>query len=170
MSTEQDNLTIRAAQAVDLDEVVAIEVDATAWLRSRGIEPGQPPRPLRAIVVERIARGQMYLALVGAHPAGNLALTVADDLWDDLPGDALYVHGLMVRRAFAGRQIGLALLRWAAAQAAEQGKPLVRLDCNADNPALRAYYERAGFLPRGEVTLSHRVAARYELTSEDTEA
>jgi hypothetical protein len=27
---------------------------------------------------------------------------------------------------------------------------------------LRAYYERAGFAPRGEIALGHRVAARYE--------
>jgi ribosomal protein S18 acetylase RimI-like enzyme len=170
MLVEQDNLAIRAAQSADLVEVVAIEEDATAWLRGRGIEPGHPPRPLREIVAERIACGQMFVALVSGQPAANIALTTADKLWDDLPGDALYVHGLMVRRAFAGREIGLALLRWAAAQAAEMGKPLLRLDCDADNPALRAYYERAGFVQRGEVTLSHRVAARYELTAEDIEA
>jgi ribosomal protein S18 acetylase RimI-like enzyme len=166
MPQEPDTLTIRPAQMADLDEVVAIEEDATSWLRSRGIDPGQPPRPLREIFAERIARGQMYVALIGGQPAANMALTSQDDLWTDLPGSALYVHGLMVRRVFAGRQIGRELLRWAEKRAAEQGKPLLRLDCNADNLALRAYYEGAGFTPRGEVVLPHRVAARLERTTE----
>ncbi|MGH2516728.1 MAG: GNAT family N-acetyltransferase, partial [Ktedonobacterales bacterium] len=83
-------------------------------------------------------------------------------LWTDRPGAALYVHGLMVRRTFAGRDIGRALLRWAEREAARRGKSLLRLDCDAKNPTLRAYYERAGFAHVDDVTLPHRVAARYE--------
>ncbi len=155
-------LTITRAGPADLDAAVAIEEDAASWLRSRGIEPGDPPRPLREIFAETIARGQLYLATVDGSAAAKVALTAEDDLWADLPGDALYAHGLAVRRARAGQQIGRALLRWAERYTATEGKPLLRLDCNADNPALRAYYERAGFSARGEVALPHRVARRYE--------
>jgi GNAT superfamily N-acetyltransferase len=158
-----DTLAIAQAAPTDLAELVAIEEDAVGWVRSRGIDPGNPPRPLAEIFADIIARGQMLLASVDGHPAAKLALTTAEEkLWADLPGDALYVHGLMVRRAFAGRQIGLGLLGWAAEHAAALGKPLLRLDCMANNPALRAYYERAGLAHRGDVTLPHRVAARYE--------
>ena len=162
IDTPHGPLTIVQARVEDVDMCVAIEEDAVGWLRSRGIEPGEPPRPLRDIFGDAIAREQMYLALRDGVPAAKLALTAADDLWDDLPGDALYVHGLMVRRACAGQAVGRALLGWAAHRAAILGKPLLRLDCDATNPRLRAYYESAGFAQRGDVALAHRTATRYE--------
>lgn len=160
--TPHGPLAIRQATPADLDAVVAIEEDARAWLRSRGYDPGEPPRPLTEIVAGAIARGQMHLALRDGVPVGRLAVTTEDELWADLPGDALYVHGLMVSRAFAGQQVGLIMLRWAGRYAAALGKLLLRLDCDATNPALRAYYERSGFAHRGDVALAHRIAARYE--------
>jgi RimJ/RimL family protein N-acetyltransferase len=158
-----DILSIRRAVLEDVSAAVAIEVEAAAWLRGRGIEPGQPPRPLAVIFAENIARGQLYLGLVEGQPAGKITLQSEEEpLWADLLGRALYVHGLTVRRTFAGRQIGLTMLRWAEQRAALAVLPLLRLDCNSDNPALRAYYERAGFTYRGDVTLPHRTASRYE--------
>lgn len=156
-------LIIRPAEPGDVDTLVAISESAEAWVRSIGYDPGVPPQPLSEIVAERVRAGVVYLALLDAHPAGTLTLLWGpEDLWADLPGDAAYVHGLMVHRDFAGLAVGRRMLDWAAAQARAAGKPLLRLDCDARNPALRAYYERAGFTSRGEVVLSHRTASRYE--------
>jgi GNAT superfamily N-acetyltransferase len=156
-------LTIRLAKPSEVDTLVAIEESASAWLRSRGIDPGQPPKPLSEIVAQRVREGVVYLALLDGRPAGTLTLLWdLEELWADLPGDAAYVHGLMVHRAVAGRAVGRRMLDWAEEQARAAGKPLLRLDCDARNPALRAYYERAGFASRGEVVLSHRIASRYE--------
>ncbi len=162
LATPQRPLAIQRATPDDLDTAVAIEEDAVAWVRARGYEPGHPPRPLAEIFADVIARGEMYIALRGGVAAGKVAVTTKDDLWADLPGEALYVHGLMVCRAFGGQGVGLAMLRWAERYAAEMGKALLRLDCDATNPELRAYYERAGFTHRGDVALAHRIAARYE--------
>lgn len=155
-------VVVTRGRAEDVAAAVTIEEDAVRWVRSLGYEPGEPPRPLSDIFAEAVARGQMYLAHDDVETAGKLALTEADDLWAGRPGNALYVHGLVVRRTFAGRGIGRALLRWAEREAARRGKSLLRLDCDALNPALRAYYERAGFAHVGDVTLPHRTAARYE--------
>lgn len=155
-------LVISRGLEEDVAAAVAIEEDAVGWVRSLGYDPGEPPRPLSELFAETVARGQMYLARDDAEAAGKLAITAADDLWADRPGGALYVHGLMVRRAFAGRGVGRALLRWAEREAARRGKSLLRLDCDAKNPALRAYYERVGFTHIDDVTLPHRIAARYE--------
>lgn len=157
-----DELVVTRGRAEDVAAAVAIEEDATAWVRSLGYHPGEPPRPLSDIFADAIARGQMYLGRCDTEAAGKLAITESDDLWTDRPGDALYVHGLMVRRAFAGRSIGRALLAWAERAAARRGKSLLRLDCDAHNPNLRAYYERAGFTHVDDVPLQHRVAARFE--------
>ena len=119
--------------------------------------------PLRLIVARRVENGSIYLARVGGAPAGTVTLAWDDRIvWPDAPeGDAGYVHGLAVARAFAGRQIGLAILRWVEGYVAGLGKPFVRLDCNGDNPALRAYYVRAGYTHRGDVSVG-RLASRYE--------
>ena len=153
IATPAGTLIITQARPADLDDVVAIEEDASEWLRARGIDPGQPPRPLRDIYADRLDRGEVYLARLDGAPAAMLTLQWEDrEFWGDAPDEAAYVHGLMVRRAYAGKQVGLSLLRWAAGMAAAAGRPYLRLDCKADNPALRAYYERAGFAYRGDVT------------------
>lgn len=159
---QDDELTIRQARPNDVGTLATIEEEAAAWLRSRGIEPGQPPRPYQDIFAATVAAGQTYVAERGGVVAGKITLQAADSLWYDQPGESLYIHGLTVRRSFAGQEIGRALLRWAEDRARSQGKACLRLDCNANNPALRAYYERAGFAHHGDVVLAHRVASRYE--------
>jgi len=85
-----------------------------------------------------------------------------NEAWSDLPGDAVYVYGLMVHRAFAGHAIGEMILHWVGQTALKAGKASVRLECDADNPSLRAYYERAGFIFRGEIEDRLGLAARFE--------
>jgi GNAT superfamily N-acetyltransferase len=163
MATPAGVITIAQARPGDVDALVAIEEDAAQWVRSRGFEPGVPPRPLRDIYTDRANRGEVYLARLEGQPAAMLTLQWADSsTWGDVPDDAAYVHGLMVRRAYAGKQVGLNLLRWAERTAAASGRTYLRLDCKADNPALRAYYERAGYVYRGEVRLQSYTGAKYE--------
>jgi ribosomal protein S18 acetylase RimI-like enzyme len=155
-------LTIRLARPDDVDALVEIDASASAWVRALGYDPGEPPRPIREIVADRVRRGELYLARLDGKPASMVALQSDDELWHDVEGEAIYIHGLATHRDFAGKGIGLALLRWAERTAAAATKDYLRLDCNADNPALGAYYERAGFTHRGDVALPHRVASRYE--------
>jgi GNAT superfamily N-acetyltransferase len=163
-------LTLRPARPDEVEIALAIEEDATSWVRSRGIDPGRAPRPLREIFAEAAADGHLYLAWRGDAAAGKLAISTAEEaLWSELPGAALYVHGLMVRRAFAGQEVGRVLLGWAEQRAAHLGLPLVRLDCDATNPALCSYYARAGFTHRGDVTLATHRAARFEKRVEEEE-
>ena len=73
-------------------------------------------------------------------------------MWDDLPGAAVYVHRMAVRRSAAG--LGVVILGWAAGVARQQGGESLRLDCVASNGRLRAYYEAAGFVHRGDATVA----------------
>lgn len=165
IATSAGTLTVAPARFAEVDALVAIHEAAAASVRARGYDPGEPPRPLRDIVAARTASGEQYLARLDAAPAAALTLQWRDRaIWGDVPDDAAYVHGLMVAPALAGRRIGRYLLRWAERQAAAAGKPYTRLDCRADNLALRAYYARAGFAGRGEVALAGHayVGARFE--------
>src|SRR5262249_59824786 len=93
--------------------------EVMAGHRDRGIDPGQPPRSLIEIAAARVRAGGIYLATLGGEPAGTVTLLKeTEEMWEDLPGDALYVHGLMVRRVFAGQEIGRVMLRWAEQRAA----------------------------------------------------
>ncbi|MEU5725052.1 GNAT family N-acetyltransferase [Micromonospora sp. NPDC047738] len=56
----------------------------------------------------------------------------------------------------AGRNIGGALLDWAARVAASRGCRWLRLDAWRTNEALHRYYERQGFSPIRVVELAHR--------------
>jgi len=156
-------LVIRQARPEDVLTRVAIEETAAQWVRSLGIEPGNAPRPLGEIFAEAVARGDIYVALRDDIIAGKITLQTGDDpVWAGIPGAALYVHGLTTARAFSGQSLGRTLLRWAEERAREYDKAYLRLDCNTDNPKLRAYYERAGLVHRGDVLIPHREASRYE--------
>jgi hypothetical protein len=79
---------------------------------------------------------------------------------------------MAVRRPAAG--LGSAILGWAAGVARERRLEALRLDCVASNGRLRAYYEAAGFVSCGDVTVAGApgqrldegpvtVVSRYEL-------
>jgi GNAT superfamily N-acetyltransferase len=157
-------LTVMLARPEDVDAILTIWADANEWMRERGIEPGAPPIPMREIVADRISRGTSYIAQRNgtvAEMVGTLTLEWADDgAWSDgAANDACYVHGLATQRASARQGIGVELLHWAEEMARAAGKAYLRLDCDADNPKLCAYYRRAGLGYCGNVrTVTHHAA------------
>ncbi len=72
----------------------------------------------------------MYLtARTSGQTLGTLALQWSDEeVWGHVQADAGYVHGLSIRRTFAGRGLGHELLRWAEERVALAGKSYLRLD------------------------------------------
>ena len=158
-----DEIGIVRARASDLDTVLSILEEAAGWLVSRGIDQWQPGSFSRRRIADRIERGEMYLAEVGGQSVGTLALQWSDEeTWGDVPEDAGYVHGLAIRRDFAGRGVGRELLRWAEGRAAASGKKCFRLDCAAENRVLNEYYRRARFAFRGRVLVRGLEVSLYE--------
>jgi hypothetical protein len=113
---------------------------AAQWLLDRGIE--QWPVPFPRHVIERdLARSAAWLAVRGPRVVGTVTVLDEDPMfWGDQPPDAWYVHRLAIRRDAVGD--GAGILEWVEREAAANGKTFVRLDCG---PALRSYYERAGY-------------------------
>jgi GNAT superfamily N-acetyltransferase len=134
-----------------VDEVLAVLDEASAWLQGRGVEQW-PSRFDPSWVEGAVRRGETWLALVGGMVSGTMTLGRSDSVWDGLPGTALYVHRMAVRRSAPG--LGSVILGWAAGVARQQGREALRLDCVASNRRLRAYYEAAGFVHRGDVTVA----------------
>ena len=134
-----------------VDEVLAVLDEAAAWLQGRGVEQW-PSRFERSWVEGAVRRGETWLALARGTVSGTVTLDHCDSVWDDLPGAAVYVHRMAVRRSASG--LGAVILGWAARIARQQGREALRLDCVASNGRLRAYYEAAGFVHRGDVTVA----------------
>lgn len=78
-----------------------------------------------------------------------------EEIWGQMPEDAGYIHQMVIRRAFAGQELGLKLLGWAEKRVASRGKQFARLDCWSENPKLCAYYEQAGYILRRVVATQY---------------
>ncbi len=140
------------ATAADAATLVALYDEAGTWLMARGLRQWQPGWYTTAMALDSLRTGhEVYLVRRAGEPVGKLTLQWDDtEMWGERPPDAGYVHGLCVSRAVAGLGLGAALLNWAGERVAARGRRWLRLDCMAANPALRAYYERQGFVYRGE--------------------
>jgi GNAT superfamily N-acetyltransferase len=77
------------------------------------------------------------------------------------------VHRLVVRRAFKGHGVARALLEWAVTHARAHGRGLLRLDCDANRPKLRALYESCGFRLHSYRQVGSYYVSRYERETED---
>jgi protein-tyrosine phosphatase len=139
-------LTIERATLEDADTFVEIHEEAARWLWEQGIRQWQPGVFQKAWIAAPIERGELYLATLGGEVLGTVMLQWSDEYtWGQRPPDAGYIHGVRVRRAAAGQDIGRALLRWAEREIARAGRPFARLDCIASNQRLCAYYLAAGY-------------------------
>ena len=136
--------------------------EATVWVGERGYEQWPLPFP-RDELEAAVERGEVYVAEVDREVVATVTLLWDDPMyWGDRPADAAYVHKLAVRRACAGRRIGSAIVEWADMTAAAAGRAFLRLDCLADNPGIRSYYEQLGFEHRGDLVVNNRNMSIYE--------
>jgi GNAT superfamily N-acetyltransferase len=173
---------IHRASEGDLQDAIDILEEVTRWAALIGVqtwdegtfrsEDGRGRRQL----VEALGAGDLYIVRMGEDAAATVSLFERDErYWPGARPEALYLHKLAVRRRFAGRHLGGAVLRWARDQARSRGRRYLRLNCVRDEPWIRRYYEAAGFAHRGDVTVGDFDAALYEtptdrLPSQETTA
>ena len=143
---------IQRAESDDLDDAAEILEDAARWVQSIGEEAWHEGTFIqsngwgrRELLAALRAEG-LFVARIDQRAVATVSLFDVDErFWPDAPRDALYLHKLAVRRTHAGLGIGRALVEWSADFARAQGKTFLRLDCPAENPRVRTYYEDAGF-------------------------
>ena len=111
----------------------------------------------------QIRQGEVFLARMGNRVVGTITLQWNDPVfWNGASPDGSYIHKLAVVRDYAGRKIGETMLRWAENQTILAGKKYLRLDCLAASRIIRAYYEKAGHVHKGDVSPKGWRASLYE--------
>jgi ribosomal protein S18 acetylase RimI-like enzyme len=145
----QVNLNIAVAANADRDTALAILLDA-ARRQARHRTSAWGADELAETVDRALLHGELYLARRSGVAVGAFVLQWADSFhWGERADDAGYVHKLAVREDAAGGGVGRQILRWAEERVRGAGRDFVRLDCDADNPRLNAYYRDAGFVLQG---------------------
>jgi ribosomal protein S18 acetylase RimI-like enzyme len=138
-------LKVRLAQSDDVAVVAEMLDEATAFVETFGFDQWPVPFPQDELL-QRVRQRELYVVEVGDEPAATFTLLWDDPFfWGERPPDAVYLHKLAVRRAFAGRRLGERIVEWIDATAAAAGRSFVRLDTQRDDSGIRGYYERLGF-------------------------
>jgi GNAT superfamily N-acetyltransferase len=147
----------------DLVELLTVFEEVRTWMIDRGVNTWRPVALWRDLIVQKIARRVVYLGRLDTQVVGTLTLDwQAEELWGAPATQAAYLAHFATRRALAGTGIGAQMLGWAEAEARDNGKAALRLDCAAENRALCTYYERAAFERRSTVRLEGFQIALYE--------
>lgn len=139
---------IRKATTSDMDALIALRAESEAWLHTAGIRQWTDhDRGVRSIR-HHLEGGKTFVVIDDGATVASLTLAGPDyDFWApaDQPDDALYLYKLMITERYRGTGLGDELLDWASAQADQQGKRWLRLDCWRENRGLQRYYMRRGF-------------------------
>jgi GNAT superfamily N-acetyltransferase len=149
-----ESLRIRLAGTQDLSTINDMLEEASAWLRTKGTDQWAQPWPTKIAQDSRILRDiGSYNTWIVDDEAGSIATVTCRDkgnrwLWTthELNEHAVYLSRLVVARAVAGRDIGSALIDWAARWAQETwGARWVRVNAWTTNKDLHNYYLSKGF-------------------------
>jgi GNAT superfamily N-acetyltransferase len=148
------NFDLGVAAPEDASEVAEVLQEAARWITTWRSQLWDPALVGEAFVTPIIAQGQMLTARTGRRIAGVMIMLPEDPhFWPDRPpGEAVYLHKLAVRRAYAGTGVPTALMEHAAGLASAQDRRLLRLDCD---PPLSRFYEELGFQAVDEIDVRH---------------
>jgi GNAT superfamily N-acetyltransferase len=164
----QTDTDLRIAACNSPETSAAIIEEVAAWGTWKGFPswvPGSFTGP-ESIGISRlrgdIATRSLYLVWRGDSAVATFSLLARDLLfWPSAGDEALYLHRFAVRRAAAGT--GRHAVTWCLREARRRGREYVRLDCLAENPGIRRYYERFGFTAVDETVLDGTRYSLYEV-------
>lgn len=144
------------AQPEDLVLGLSFLKEAAEAIKAKGLEQWNiwlDPVPEKIQWVEEGFKNHEFYFVKNAdgQRIGMYRLSRIDLLyWGELNDNAAYVHSLVVRKGFAGKDLGKTIIKDIQNCLVSEGTFLLRLDCNAGNAWLCAYYEQQGFVKVGQ--------------------
>lgn len=154
-----------------VDEAIAVMREVAAWGRKQGFRLWPEEWLTREELITEDARPENFC--IGVTPRGETACAFIlqrkdSEYWPDAPqGEAVYLHKLCVRRAFAHRQMSAGIVEAVRDVCREEGIRFIRLDAALDERAVGKIYLDMGF--RIVRTISYgngRGMALYEMEAE----
>ncbi len=116
-------------------------------------------------LLEQYGLESMHLGRINGEAVAAFVLLETDpDFWPNiLEGESLFIHKVVVARAWKGHNLSARVLDYAAQQVLERDKKFLRLDTDATRPALCDLYENYGFVQVGKGQFGRFEMALYEL-------
>lgn len=156
---------IRFAAIEETPVAGALLREVAQWLVARGEALWDEDELDEASIRDRAMLGELVLGFEGGGAAACLFLQNEDrPFWPEAKsGEALYIHRLAVRRAFAGAGWPRRLIDWSAEQARARNRAHLRLDTEL-RPKLLALYESLGFarIDRDPIVVGGHPIVRFE--------
>ena len=155
-------MNIRLALPQDLDEVFQLYADARLQLREQGIFQWPDDYPSPQTVFVDIEREELYVLEKDQHIYGAICLNERQDeqyslvswrLNDDNP---LVIHRMVIAPASQGGGLAQQLMDFTEQHAFDHGYSSIRLDAYTGHERSRRFYERRGYVNRGEVYFAKR--------------
>lgn len=153
------DVTVRLAEARDLDALLALLRDCVREMQARGLDQWDDVYPDRATLTGDIEARSLYLAArAGTLPLLG-ALTInqrqepeyAEVAWQILVEPIAVVHRLMVHPTAQRTGLGRFLMRFAEGEAHRLGCRAIRLDTMDANARALALYRALGYREAGGV-------------------
>jgi len=145
------NFELRRAQDNELEEALAMLKEAAENLRASGVDQWAfwlNPTQEKINWIAEGFRNKEFFFIVKAGEVIGMVRVLSEDrqYWGQEPEAARYIHSLVIKKKYAGHQLGERVLAYLGEQARGESVFILRLDCNAANRKLCAYYERQGFV------------------------
>lgn len=149
------NTTIAPASLSNVEAIRKILSEATSYKLTNDDQSwGEVEWTADEVTNELFKEKSVYLVYVESLPVACFALTEKDDgKWGQGSNNALYLQKLAVSTGYHGKGIGKLIIDWVVSTARTEGLQYVRLDCDAKNEKLCAYYIANGFTLTNEVQL-----------------
>jgi len=157
-----EEFIFRKARQDELEIVLEMLKQAALWLQEKKINYWQdwisPPSNFVNWIKRGFTQNEFFIVESQSKIVACFRLQWEDEIfWGKRENNSGYVHSFTVSRDLAGQGIGYRILDWVSEYCKDNGKQILRLDCGADNPGLKKYYEGYGFRAKGEITYYERM-------------
>jgi GNAT superfamily N-acetyltransferase len=173
------SLRLRQGTTNDLQVIISLIEGAADWLRTKGTDQWSQPWPDRAgrdrRILSHLGSGKTWICWDRGTPAATITADPDEDPYWPEPQrrePAIYIHRLVVSRAYAGEGLGAELVNWAGREAWRgYGALWMRVSAWTTNADLHAYYRRQGFESCGfHADDGYPSAARFQKSTADVPA
>jgi ribosomal protein S18 acetylase RimI-like enzyme len=155
-------MIIEKATAGQLEMIFTIFMECRALIESKGIFQWTDNYPRPEHLAQDIEDGCLYALTEGNEVAGVVAVNEMQDAeyatidWQDKDGKCMVIHRLAVHPKYQRQGFATMLMDFAEAHAATNTYTSIRLDAYSGNQDSCRFYEKRGYIKRGEVNFPGR--------------